>query len=80
MNLSYVPHLLLVDSKLHSGLPWWLSGKESARNVGDVGLIPGLGRLPREGNVNPFQCSYLRNPMDEKPGRLQFMGSQKNQT
>ena len=24
--------------------PWWLSGKESAANAGDIGLIPGLGR------------------------------------
>ena len=24
----------------------WLSGKESAANVGDVGLIPGPGRFP----------------------------------
>ena len=23
------------------GLPWWLSGKESACNAGDVGSIPG---------------------------------------
>jgi len=26
------------------GLSWWLSGKESAFNTGDVGLIPGSGR------------------------------------
>ena len=25
-------------------------GKESACNTGDVGLIPGLGRFPGEGN------------------------------
>ena len=37
------------------GLPWWLRGKESARNAGDVGLIPGLGRSPGEGNGNPLQ-------------------------
>ena len=31
------------------GLPWWLSGKESACSAGaaeDTGLVPGLGRLP----------------------------------
>ena len=28
------------------GLPWWLNGKESVCNAGDVGLIPGLGRSP----------------------------------
>ena len=39
-------------------------GKESACNVGDLGLILGLGRSPGEGNGNPLQCSCLGNPMD----------------
>ena len=30
----------------------------------DVGLIPGLGRFPGEGNGNPLQYSCLENPMD----------------
>ena len=38
-------------------------GKESACNAGDLGLIPGSGRSPREGNDNPLQCSCLENPM-----------------
>ena len=46
------------------GLPWWLSGKESTCNAGDVGSIPGSGRSSGEGNGNPLQCSCLRNPMD----------------
>ena len=40
-------------------------GKESARNAGDPGLIPGLGRSPGEGNGNPLQYSCLENSMDE---------------
>ena len=47
-----------------NGLPWWLSGKESACNAGDVGLIPGLGRSPGERNGSPLQYSCLKNPMD----------------
>ena len=39
-------------------------GKESAYNAGDPGSIPGLGRLPREGNGYPLQYSCLENPMD----------------
>ena len=35
------------------GLPRWLSGKVSAFNAGDVGLIPGSGRSAGEGNDNP---------------------------
>ena len=34
-------------------------GKESASNTGDLGLIPGLGRSPGEGNDNPLQYSCL---------------------
>ena len=33
-------------------------GKASVYNVGDLGLIPGLGRSPGEGNGNPLQ-DYL---------------------
>ena len=39
---------------------------ESACNVGDLGLIPGLGRSPGEGNGNPFQYSCLENSMDRQ--------------
>ena len=46
------------------GLPWWLSGKESAYNAGDTGLISGLKGFPGEGNSNPLQYSCLGNPMD----------------
>ena len=33
--------------------------KESAHNAGDLGSIPGSGRSPGEGNVNPLQYSCL---------------------
>ena len=38
--------------------------KASARNAGELGSIPGLGRSPGEGNGNPLQYSCLENPMD----------------
>ena len=38
--------------------------KNPPASVGDVGLIPGLGRFPGEGNGNPLQYSYLGNPTD----------------
>ena len=38
--------------------------KVSAHNVGNLGLIPGLGRSPGEGNGNPLQYSCLENSMD----------------
>ena len=39
-------------------------GKESACNIGDLGLIPGSGRSPGEGNGNPLQYFCLENPTD----------------
>ena len=38
--------------------------KESTCNVGDLSLIPGLGRSPEGGHGNPHQHSCLENPMD----------------
>ena len=35
-----------------------------AEVVRDMGLIPGSGRSPGEGNGNPLQYSCLENPMD----------------
>ena len=44
--------------------PCGSAGKESACNVGDLGLIPGLGRSPGEGKGYPLQYSGLENFMD----------------
>ena len=33
-------------------------------SAGDLGLMPGSGRYPGEGNDNPVQYSCLGNPMD----------------
>ena len=38
--------------------------KESVCNVGDLGLIPGLGRFPGEGKGYPLLYSGLENSMD----------------
>ena len=43
------------------GFPGGSAGKESACNVGDLGLIPGLGRSPGERKGYPFQHSGLEN-------------------
>ena len=44
--------------------PGGSDSKEPACNAGDLGLIPGSGRSPGEGNGNPLQYSYQDNPMD----------------
>ena len=48
------------------GLSGGLDGKESACNVGNLGLIPGLGRSPGGGHGNPFQHSCLENPHGQR--------------
>ena len=40
--------------------------KTMSTNAGDVGLIPGSGRSPGEGNANLLQDSYLGNPIDRR--------------
>ena len=54
------------EQKLHlpRGFPCVPAGKESSCNVGDLGLIPGLGRYPGEGKGYPLQYSGLENSMD----------------
>ena len=39
-------------------------GKASACHVGELGLIPGSGSSPGEGNGKPHQYSCLENSMD----------------
>ena len=61
--------------------PGGSDGKASVYNAGDLGLIPGLGRFPGEGNGNPLQYSCLKNPMDGGAWcRLLSMGWQRGPT
>ena len=46
------------------GFPCGLAGKKFACNVGDLDLIPGLGRFPGEGKGYPLQYSGLENSTD----------------
>ena len=46
------------------GFPGGSAGKESTCKVGNLGLIPGLGRSPGEEKVYPLQYSGLENSMD----------------
>ena len=43
---------------------FWGVVKNLSANAGEVGLIPGLGRTPGEGNGNPLQNSCLENSME----------------
>ena len=46
------------------GFPGSSAGKEFACNIGDLGLIPGLGRSPGEEKGYPLQYSGLENSMN----------------
>ena len=72
---------------IHSGIYWapamgwtWPSGsdgEESACNVGDLGLIPGWGRYPREGTSTHSRILAWRIPWTEESGGLQSIVSQR---
>ena len=47
-------------------IPGGSDGKESACNMGDPGLIPGLGRSPGGGHGNPLQYPWLENSVDRE--------------
>ena len=56
------------------------NSKESACNVGDLGLIPGSERSPGEENGNPLQYSSLENSMDRGSWQATIHGVAKSQT
>ena len=51
--------------------------KNPPADMEDASLIPGSGIFPGEGNGNPLQYSCLKNSMDNEPGGLWPMGSQR---
>ena len=56
--------LIFVVSHLKADFPCGSAGKESACNMGDLGLVPGLGRSPGEGKGYLLQYSGLENSRD----------------
>ena len=64
-NTDLFPSILLLIIYI-LGFPGGSDGKESTYNVGDLGLIPGLGRSPGGGHGNPLQYSCLENPQGQR--------------
>ena len=52
------------------GFPGGSDGKESACTMGDLGLIPGLGRPLEKGMATHFSILAWRIPWTEDPGEL----------
>ena len=77
MLLQFLAVVIDLPSLRKSLLNLSSDGKVSACNVGDLGLIPGSGTSPGEGNGNPLQCYCLEILWTEELGGLQSMGSQR---
>ena len=66
-SLTSVRFDVYYETVLCQGFPGGTMVKNRPANAGDardMGLIPGLGRSPGEGNGNPLQYSCLENHMD----------------
>ena len=59
------PTGMITTRHIVGGFPGRSDGKASAYNARHLGLIPGLGTSPGEGNGNPLQYSCLGNPVDQ---------------
>ena len=62
------------------GFPGGSVVKNPPAKARDVGVLPGLGRSPGEGNGNPLQYSCLENPMDRGTWWATVHGVTKSQT
>ena len=62
------------------GFPVGSHSKESACNAGDMGLIPGSGRSPGEGNDYPLEYCCLDNSKDRGAWQATVHGVTKSQT
>ena len=74
---SPIPNWLRRGPTALMGLPWWLSGKESACSAGDLGSILGWEDALEKGMATHSSILAWEIPWTEEPGGLQSMGSQR---
>ena len=65
LKLQYFGHMMRRTDSLGTNLP---------ANAGDVGLTPGLGKSPGEGNGKPLQYFCLGNPKDREAWQATIHG------
>ena len=68
---------LCIDGYTPWSLEWYDTKKKNKNAAGNLGLTPGLGKSPGEGNDYSLQYSYLENSMDTGACQLQSVGSQR---
>ena len=66
--------MILFSCIEQEGFPHSSVGKESARDAGDQGSIPGSGRSPGEEMATHSSILAWKIPWMEEPGGLQSMG------
>ena len=62
--ITFPEYILYTSPLAILAFPSISDSKAFACNAGDLGLIPGPGRSPEEGNGNPLQYSCLENSID----------------
>ena len=72
--------VFLFLTSLSMGFPGVSDGKEFACNEEDLGLIPGLGRSPGEGNGHLLQNSCPENSMGRGARQATVHGDTKSRT
>ena len=65
-DLLQLRQAIFIKHAANNGFPGGSDVKESARNAGDLGSIPGLGRSPGRGHRDGLQYSCLETPQEQR--------------
>ena len=79
MKFTDHPISIYMHFRLLEGFPGSSDCTESSCNVGDLGLLPGSGRLLEKGMATHSRILAWRIPWTQEPGGIPSMGLQ-NQT
>ena len=63
VNKDNCVNTFMIEYRALEGFPGGSVVKNRPANTGELGLIPGSGRSPAEGNGNPLQYSCQENSM-----------------
>ena len=78
-TLNILVHIQVSGLRQYLMISSSLNPPANAGDIGDVGLILGLGRSPGGGHGHPLQCSCLENPTDRRVWWVTVRGVTKSQ-